>query len=463
MALSILATFPGGFSQSAAAEVAGMSPFFLDALTAKKILRLVKPQRYSMHHMLAQFAAAQLEARPARALAGRRRHSVHYLKRLTCASAQLKNGLGDLQPFAADFSNFLRAWDQALHDRSIELLFSSVDGMIGLLVNLGRFQDGINLCNRSIAALNSQNPGCLETRLLSCLLVRLAGFNYHVGLYPEGLPLLDQAAALLEQTALLLDQAAVDAGPAAAGGKSLDRDRLEVLRIKAKLYGAMGDYERSLALAVECLALVDPLVDPDLAFALLNSAGVTAYMNQDYPLAMDYYDQALVIARRADDAGKIAMVLNNQGNVAYDNGDYTRALPLLEQAMAACAPLDNTTLYGAVLDSLGKTCTAAGDYAGSVRCFSEGLRLMQEIDCPPIALEMLVGVAELMLCQDDPLLALALANLVAAHPATPHDVRTRAAAHCARLESHGPAPAQLAWPPEQLRRVTAEIIEMLKR
>src|SRR5690606_20543830 len=61
-ALRGLAVFQGGFSEAAAAEVAGTSPVLLANLIDKSLLQQEQPGRYSFHTLIHQYLGLKLQA-----------------------------------------------------------------------------------------------------------------------------------------------------------------------------------------------------------------------------------------------------------------------------------------------------------------------------------------------------------------------------------------------------------------
>ncbi len=66
----------------------------------------------------------------------------------------------------------------------------------------------------------------------------------------------------------------------------------------------------------------------------LNTAGILAYYQSDYPAARALHEGSLAIRRQLDHRKGIAISLNNLGNVLYDQGDYVAARALHEESLA---------------------------------------------------------------------------------------------------------------------------------
>ena len=87
-ALAKLSVFRGGFTRRAAEQVAGASLRTLSGLVNKALLSMDPDGRCSMHKLLRQYAAEQLETEDS-GDAVRRAHSIYYLEALAVRESDL--------------------------------------------------------------------------------------------------------------------------------------------------------------------------------------------------------------------------------------------------------------------------------------------------------------------------------------------------------------------------------------
>jgi diguanylate cyclase (GGDEF)-like protein len=444
--LEILTIFKEGFSHEAAASVAGASPFFIDALVNKKILRAMHSQRFGMHHLLAQYAAAQLHDDPERNARAQRLHAEYFLRLAGSLEGTQAGPTGqNVLRLAVDLQNICAAWRLAVQEDWCDLLELGQEGLFVLLTHLGRFKDGITLFT---SALDILTPGCQP--LFSIRLRQALGELYfHTGQYAAGIPVLE--AALREL--VTLDEPA---------------EQANTLRILANLHTNLGDYSRALALLEQSLVIIRPLNQPGLKFSMNNRAGVVAYFQKDTSRAAQYFQLALEYARQTDDLTNVAVCLVNLGDVATEKRDFERARPLLLESLQICSTRSMSTLQGSVLNSLGGLGLASGDRREAAEYFSQALRFILDNDADPLVVEILSRVAELWQ-DEDATLSERLARVVVQHPACPHDIRQRAAELIARLEERSALPetaherTSAAWSAGHLRRVVVDVLELLKQ
>ena len=319
-------------------------------------------------------------------------------------------------------------------------MLASLSGFYYLFFNVGYFIESLRLLTIALESLPIVEPSPLETRLRAALLAQQGEFFFHIGRYSEGLPVLEEAVSLL-QTLNTPDRLA------------------DVLRLLANLVGAMGSYDRAIELLQQGLAMITETSDPYLRFNLLNRAGVMAYFKKDFEQSMAYFQQTLVIARQINDPGKIAVSLNNQGDVALHTGDPTAARRLLREGLALCRESGQTTLNASVLSLLARAEFTLHDIPTACACFAEALRLVQEIDAAPLALEILVGVAEMwFIAAGQTAQARELLQYILKYRTIPNNIRQWAQALEAQMEGQ---PVVCRWQDRPIRWVVIDVIEML--
>lgn len=94
------------------------------------------------------------------------------------------------------------------------------------------------------------------------------------------------------------------------------------------------DYPASQAWHREALAIWRGLGETRFVSAELNNLGIIAMAQGDDAIARGHFEEALVLARETGDLRGIALRLQNLGILAGDMGDYARAEALLEESVA---------------------------------------------------------------------------------------------------------------------------------
>ena len=98
----------------------------------------------------------------------------------------------------------------------------------------------------------------------------------------------------------------------------------------------------------------------------------------DYAIAGDYCQEALAIARAADDDCLVAELLSDRAWVVARQGQAGAALPLIEQGLSLAHHLGEPHLTGRLLSARAYATTVAGEPASAARDNAEALRLFRQ-------------------------------------------------------------------------------------
>lgn len=123
--------------------------------------------------------------------------------------------------------------------------------------------------------------------------------------------------------------------------------------------------------------------DDETVYALrarvLNSIGMLACDQGDYPRAIVHYEEGLSFYRAANDVAGIARVLNNLGNIYLRQNQRAQALPLFQEALALYRPLGDTWAISTLLSNIGVLLCDGGDFEGGERFYRESLVLRRQL------------------------------------------------------------------------------------
>lgn len=154
VALAQVAIFRGGFTPAAAQQV--LTAVWADvlALVDKSLLRLEANGRYSLHELLRQFAAAQLD-NPAEMAQHHSRYFLNFLaeraERLWGREPQV--ALAELQ---SEAENLYVGWQTAVSQQMFEQLASSLASYATYYVRMGLFQEGVAVLQQTLTAVAPQ-------------------------------------------------------------------------------------------------------------------------------------------------------------------------------------------------------------------------------------------------------------------------------------------------------------------
>jgi predicted ATPase/class 3 adenylate cyclase len=173
-----------------------------------------------------------------------------------------------------------------------------------------------------------------------------------------------------------------------------DERRAKVLTAGAMFAYRRGDLDRLKAFAEDALAIARGLSEERHSIWPLIFLGIWAGEVGDLGVSTKHYEEAITLAKRADEPRLVGAAMNNLGVVAVLQRDYARAATLYESALAISTELDTEDRaleainLAWCLDQMGRTEEAT-------RVVEEGLALAQELDNPVTLADGLIVLAEL--------------------------------------------------------------------
>lgn len=190
-----LAVFQGGFEREAAQQVVGATLAVLASLVDRSLLRVTHDGRYSLHELLRQFGAHQLDESPKEASQTHDRHCAYYASLMQAQWPRLSGSeiKAALTTINVELNNVRAAWDWAVSHRQaaeVEAMLTSLWFFCGVSTH---YQEGVQIFANAVPAFsdNMAVHGKLMARWGE--LVSLTGaFSKSHALLQESLPLLRQ-------------------------------------------------------------------------------------------------------------------------------------------------------------------------------------------------------------------------------------------------------------------------------
>ncbi|MFB8790234.1 MAG: CHAT domain-containing tetratricopeptide repeat protein, partial [Potamolinea sp.] len=98
-----------------------------------------------------------------------------------------------------------------------------------------------------------------------------------------------------------------------------------------------------------------------------------------YPQALKYYEQALVIMKEVGNKAGEGTTLNNLGAVYNNLGQYPQALKYLEQALVIRKEVGDKALEGTTLNNLGAVYNSLGQYADAEKTLFPAIEIWESL------------------------------------------------------------------------------------
>ncbi|MFO1304879.1 MAG: tetratricopeptide repeat protein [Burkholderiales bacterium] len=389
-ALARLSVFRGGATLAAVRAVTGASLPVLAALADKSLLRK-EGDRFSLHPLVQQMAAAKLGDAEGLAAAGRA-HADHFLQLLAQAKRGIESGVrDDLRRVEADFENCRAAFHEALEHGDARALAAGSPALMSFCDHRGMHAVALALAGRALDVAWVQEDRGLAAHMLAYA----SHAQYRLDRFADA-----QATA---QRGL---DAAREAKDSAMRGKCLGtiaachlqlgqfdeaRKHFEAARDVAQRAGnahglavaydhlslaakATGDFDEALRLSLLSLAEHRRLGDHAGEALCLNNLAVLQSQRGEFRAALPHLTEALAICDRNGIDHPRPYILTNLADFAYKSGDYRaamehtrRALDLAETAatpIVACLSRFNLVILAVLC---GERASAHGDLAANMR------------------------------------------------------------------------------------------------
>ena len=330
-----LAVFRRGFTRQAAQTVAGASPQTLRVLVNQSLLHVEQGERYTLHELLRQYAAAELTAAQQSA-ATRERHCAYYLDWLAQRAGELAGPrqADTMTEIDKDYENVRCAWEWAVVHANSEQIVQAQECLGFFYEWRGRFQEGESVFAQAAESLG-QGKQSTESHILVRLLIWQAKFRQVLGNYDGAKQLLHQAEAHLTTSERM--------------GHDMRAERAVMLYRLGQIANEGGEPQIARPLYEQSLALFQALGDAHGEAGVLLDLG---RLSRDYFVGgapQQHWQQtvaakqmalaSVAIYRVAGDRAHLARGLWILGSTCLVLGEADEAQIALEECLAICQAL----------------------------------------------------------------------------------------------------------------------------
>ncbi len=366
-----LTVFRGGFDRAAAEQVAGASLPLLAALIDKSLVRRVGAERYDLHEVVRQAAAAYLGRDLQEQTATMDRHCAYFAAFLEEREQLLKSALQGVTvaELAIAIDNVRAAWHWAALRRRFNDLRQAIPSLFVFYEIRGSYEEAADLFGQAADALRESigttdtteaRPGEDVYLLLGELLANQAWFAGRSGQF-------DQAGELLQRSLALL------------GSQSTEAALSTALPFLWMLRPGRGDYAEGKQLLLQALQLQRGRHDSrEIAFILLH-LGLLAGFQGDHTEQYRLLREALAPAKVSGDPMVMARILGFASGAAYETGAHEEAQQLAQACIAMNSDMGDRFSKGFALKSLGLVAYARGQYLEARVRLEESLALFNEL------------------------------------------------------------------------------------
>lgn len=312
-ALARLAVFEGGFMRAAAQAVAACSLPLLSSLVDKSLLTVDEAGRFSLHPVVAAYAAERHSEDAARAAQLAVRHAAYFAEAVALPQPRSSgDARARLATVDRELANLLVALRNTIDRGPDAVVCALVSALRGFYESRGRLLEGLGVLRPLLAAPWLVRPAA--RRAQAELRAAVAWMLYRKGDFRD-------ARAIAE--------------PGIAAAKAARDPRLMAgcLRALASSQSALGNPGQARPHFEQALALYREAGDRPAIATTLGDLGVVEKRLGNYAAALVHYRAALEIDREMGEAEGIAIRLNNIANVHMEQDDWARAQQSFEDGL----------------------------------------------------------------------------------------------------------------------------------
>ncbi len=397
--------FRGGFSGSAADQVAGASPFFLDALVSKGYLHWSRHRRYELHELLRQYAAAKLHTEAHEENQVQENHAMFYLQALQERETITFGSRYTLKEIWVDLDNMRLAWSWVVAQIRLDTIERSMEGLAAFYHVHGLFheaeaifQHAADYLQRVAAERNSEDQSIYL--VIGRLLAFRAQFLIRLSRYATAIDIAQAVLDLASTSQIISLQALAQYYYGEALWQSGEYDdawqhlnhavtlaqtgnmpalEADSLRKLSRVACDQGRYADARDLAEQALRLCREMGDRHREARSLNDLGIVADSQADYITSRSHYEHCLRLAREIGDQHSEGNALLNLGAVYADQGNYAETRTVIEQALRIFRESGDRRNEGIALENLGDNARMQGDLVTARRYYEQTLRICREI------------------------------------------------------------------------------------
>jgi predicted ATPase/transcriptional regulator with XRE-family HTH domain len=358
-----LSIFRGGFKREAAEQVAGAALSNLSALVTKSLIRRNSEDRYDLHEAIRQYASSCFDKSSSQYFKTYDLHSNYYLKFVSRNEIALRSATQQdaKRVLTSELDNLREAWMWGIKRRMFELIGKAARSFGWYFEVSGQLRDGIEQFELLTQSLKDESQPHTDqwNRVFGVSLSQQALLYFRKGQLSEAQRLYEDSIEILQLTS---DQ-------------SLLAEALVFLGIIMHLN---GKYEQSISHLKEGLLYAKKGNDQWLmAYATYNLGHIDTLMG-NYEKGREQMLSGLEIWRVLGDANYIALGLNYLVPTLTKFERYEEARASMRESIALCEQTRNRWGIGIAHRYLGTVEMAEGQYAEAEACFYKSMEVFSE-------------------------------------------------------------------------------------
>jgi len=359
--LSRLSVFRGGFDRIAAERVACATLPLLASLVSKSLVRRTQEGRYDLHEVIRQYASSRLDEDETRCQETCDRHSEYYLDLASAYEKKLKSSSQQaaMRDLTAEFDNMRTAWNWGIEHSKFATLGRAVRSLGWFFEVSGLIRDGIEQLELLVQTLNGKTRDDQMDKALGTALVHQGLLYFRIGQFGSAQELYNKSIAILRS---VNEQATL----------------ADALIFSGTLMHLNGDYLKAKELIQEGLSYARAANDPWFtAYGIYNLGHVDSLMGE-YQVGYEQMQEGMKLWRELGDPHSISLGLNFLVNTQIQLGQYEEAKEAMHESISLCAQTKNRWGMGTAYRYLGLATLADGQILESQGHFQKSLEIFGE-------------------------------------------------------------------------------------
>jgi len=444
-----LSVFHGGFDRNAAEKIAEASLPLLASLVSKSLVRRAEDGRYDLHEVIRQYAMSHLDEHPSQCLATCDRHSDHYLKLVSGYEKSLKSAAQQeaMWEISNALDNIRAAWKWAIKQRKYEMIRQAARSIGWFFEVAGLLREGIEQLEPLVQALQAESRNDELNRLLGLALLHQGLLYFRKGQFVRAEEFYKSSIAVLRPTGdqALLADALIFLGTIThlngeyAQSIDLIREGLECAQASnAQWFEAyaiynlgyinslMGDYQKGYEQMLVGLDMWRVIGDPHYIALGLNFLVPTIIKLGHYEEAKAFMRESIALCEKAKNRWGTGTAYRYLGSAYLAESQYAEAQAHFRKSLEVFGEYTEGWDIALSLYYLGEAAMMEGNLTEARKIFLKALRISFDANSIPIALDSLLGLAQLHAQAGKTEQALELAYHILNHPSITQETRDRA-------------------------------------
>lgn len=398
-----LVVFRGGFTRSAAQQVAGVSLRMLNILLSKSLVYRTNQMHYAIHELFQQYLNEKLGTRPEYKHSLEVAHCHYFAAFLMEHESEIVGGMPESA--LQEFENIQQAWQVALANRDYGALNRLREGLWALLDARSWLQEGVHTFRSAVQVLEGQTEGEAGINYGRCL----ALYGYFLGRTGQ----VDVGYKMARQGVLLLQTL----------------NAREAYILSAGLLAELASTESQRIEACQLIEADTPLLDE----GSISRIGSVIWRYANLLDVLGHPTDAEDVLKKLPEHDQGGNRPRGQANIDWQRGQahqrrgqHAQAHEHLLKSLKEYRALNYEQGIAWALASLGYNALQMGLVNEATQYFWDGLDIAEKANLPVITFDTLVGLVEILGQSDHPREAILTLGFVLYQRTLAPDTRNKA-------------------------------------